>query len=431
MDYLLYQIGGKNMKKLHIASVMIALIVAAPMTANAHEFLVGKEKTQEIDVATAGETRIITFSNAVNPETIEGKIHLTDLTDDVTVAIEAKPDGNKINVSLVDASYKEGHEYELLIDDTLTDTNGQTLMNGVKYVYKTVNTGELTETDNPPMEQQKPSEPEVQPNVPEAKPETPEVTPVEPEPENPLSYKNAEHVLRSYDMGNDITYYVMKYDGAANYEVQITIGDELVGGYYGVEGKELYGYTIGEKNPTARTHAQFKLTPLIDKLNGNTLIGVTYESKNYKDKTKLREAMQLNTSTNLLEVSKVYADLATQFRAQHGKAALVAHDVLTQAAKNHSTDMATNNYFTHKSLTGMQPWDRIDAIKLIGWSKVGENIAGGRSSIFEAHVGWINSLGHRTNLLSTDFTHVGYGAHYNKESDYKLYHTTVFVKLRK
>ncbi|MEE1130275.1 MAG: CAP domain-containing protein, partial [Caryophanon sp.] len=288
---------------------------------------------------------------------------------------------------------------------------------------------EVTPTDPEPT----PEVPEVTPVEPEPTPEIPEVTPVEPElkPENPLSYKNEADVLRRYDMGNDITYYVMKHEKASDYEVQITIKDELVGGYYAVNGGTLYNQMIGTKNPATVTHNTFKLTPLIDTLDGNKLLGISYELKNYANQTKLREAMQLHTSENLLQVSQVYADLATQFRAQHGKTALVAHDVLTKAAKNHSMDMAMNNYFEHTSKNGSKAKDRVAAVGNVAWLKIGENIAAGRSSIFEAHVGWINSEGHRKNLLDGEYTHVGYGVDYNAASDYDLYHTTVFVKLKK
>ncbi|MGI9612281.1 MAG: CAP domain-containing protein [Acidimicrobiales bacterium] len=81
---------------------------------------------------------------------------------------------------------------------------------------------------------------------------------------------------------------------------------------------------------------------------------------------------------------------------------------LNSAALSHSQDMSANGYFSHTGLNGSQPWDRAVAAGY-SYSSMGENIAQGYGSADAVMNGWMNSSGHRANILNCSFTEMGLG----------------------
>ena len=81
---------------------------------------------------------------------------------------------------------------------------------------------------------------------------------------------------------------------------------------------------------------------------------------------------------------------------------------LREAARNHSQDMADQDYFTHDSLDGRTPWDRIAATAYQG-SPVGENIAAGNSTAQATFTQWLNSPGHCRNMMNGNANEMGVG----------------------
>jgi uncharacterized protein YkwD len=100
-------------------------------------------------------------------------------------------------------------------------------------------------------------------------------------------------------------------------------------------------------------------------------------------------------------------DLANAARVKLGKSVLTWDETISGTGRKHSQDMAANNYFAHESLNGASPFDRMkaDGLKLRAAS---ENIAAGQTSAIFAHQSWMNSEGHRKNLLS-DIQRLGTG----------------------
>lgn len=127
-------------------------------------------------------------------------------------------------------------------------------------------------------------------------------------------------------------------------------------------------------------------------------------------------------------VNKVL-DLTNQFRAQNGLGALKLNGELNAAAQNHSQDMAVSDYFSHTGKNGSQPWDRA---KVVGYEaqSMGENIAAGYATPETVVQGWIDSPGHRANLLNSSYTELGVG-YFLLENDtgsinYNRYWTQLF-----
>ena len=99
--------------------------------------------------------------------------------------------------------------------------------------------------------------------------------------------------------------------------------------------------------------------------------------------------------------------LTNQQRAANGCGALTVDSRLTAAAQKHSADMSANNYFDHDSRDGRTFDQRIRAE---GYSSPGaENIAQGQRSAQEVMNDWMNSPGHRQNILDCSLTTIGVG----------------------
>ncbi|MFV9506489.1 MAG: CAP domain-containing protein, partial [Oscillochloridaceae bacterium umkhey_bin13] len=94
----------------------------------------------------------------------------------------------------------------------------------------------------------------------------------------------------------------------------------------------------------------------------------------------------------------------------------------------HSQDMAQRGYFSHFSPEGRDPSDRVDATGY-QWQMVGENIASGYRTPQEVVAGWMDSPGHRANILRCEFTEIGIG-YFERPDDpsrMRTYWTQVFA----
>lgn len=114
-------------------------------------------------------------------------------------------------------------------------------------------------------------------------------------------------------------------------------------------------------------------------------------------------------------------------RQKAGVAALSLSNQLNQAAQNHADDMAKNNYFSHTGLNGSTMSDRVNATGYT-YSSLGENIAAGRSTPADTIKQWMNSQGHRENILNSNYTEIGFGYSHLDSSKYRHYWVQVFGK---
>lgn len=93
---------------------------------------------------------------------------------------------------------------------------------------------------------------------------------------------------------------------------------------------------------------------------------------------------------------------------------------LRSAARDHAGDMARNNYFSHDSQDGREPWDRMEAAGY-EYRAAGENIAAGSGTAAAVMDQWMTSPGHCKNIMSGSFTEIGIGYSFHAESDYRHY----------
>lgn len=100
--------------------------------------------------------------------------------------------------------------------------------------------------------------------------------------------------------------------------------------------------------------------------------------------------------------------LVNQERSKAGLKPLEMDWELQRVARTKSCDMAQNNYFSHQSPTYGSPFDMMKHFG-IKYTQAGENIASGQRTPAEVMQSWMNSSGHRANILKPDFTHIGVG----------------------
>lgn len=95
-------------------------------------------------------------------------------------------------------------------------------------------------------------------------------------------------------------------------------------------------------------------------------------------------------------------------RAKHGLPALTANWQLSRVSRMKSEDMRDKNYFSHQSPTYGSPFTMIKNFG-INFSAAGENIAMGQQTPGAVVSAWMNSPGHRANILSRNYTEMGVG----------------------
>lgn len=117
-------------------------------------------------------------------------------------------------------------------------------------------------------------------------------------------------------------------------------------------------------------------------------------------------------------------NLVNAERKKKGLKALTLSNELTNIATLKSSDMAKKNYFSHTSPTYGTPFEMLQQFG-ISYSSAGENIAAGQKTADDVMQSWLNSSGHRANILSSKYTELGVG--YYKGGSYGVYWTQLFT----
>jgi uncharacterized YkwD family protein len=117
---------------------------------------------------------------------------------------------------------------------------------------------------------------------------------------------------------------------------------------------------------------------------------------------------------NISDMAIKVIELTNIQRQKNGLPALQADTSLSKVAQAKSDDMLSKNYFSHTSPTYGSPFDMMKQFG-ITYRSAGENIAKGQRSAEEVVNAWMNSEGHRANILNPHFTHIGIGHTTNQD----------------
>ena len=113
-------------------------------------------------------------------------------------------------------------------------------------------------------------------------------------------------------------------------------------------------------------------------------------------------------SNTVLSYENEVIRLVNEIRVENGLKPLMANWELSRIARYKSEDMSNNRYFSHTSPTYGTPFQMIKAFGL-SYRSAGENIAYGYGVPAAVVNGWMNSSGHRANILNASYTQIGVG----------------------
>lgn len=149
--------------------------------------------------------------------------------------------------------------------------------------------------------------------------------------------------------------------------------------------------------------------------------------------TENNDALGSNTNTSAPMTNSEFINqvvrLTNQVRADNGLAPLVLNGQLASAAQDHSQDMAQEDFFGHTGSDGSSVAERV-LEEGYNYTRVGENVAGGQTTPAAVVEAWMNSAGHRANILNGNYQEMGVG-YYLLSNDtgninYQHYWTQVF-----
>ena len=130
-----------------------------------------------------------------------------------------------------------------------------------------------------------------------------------------------------------------------------------------------------------------------------------------------------DTAGNLSNMAAQLVALVNSERQKNGLPALSADTEVARVAGIKSQDMVDNDYFSHNSPTYGSPFEMLDSFG-IKYLHAGENLAG-HQTVQSAHDALMNSAGHRQNILSNDYTHIGIGVRQSNRYGYVF--TQLFI----
>lgn len=129
--------------------------------------------------------------------------------------------------------------------------------------------------------------------------------------------------------------------------------------------------------------------------------------------------------TQVKAVEYQVVKLVNQERAKYGLRPLSVNWQLSRVARYKSADMRDKGYFSHTSPTYGSPFVMMKSFR-VSYSTAGENIAAGQTTAAAVMQSWMNSPGHRQNILNGSFTQIGVG--YATGGSYRFYWTQMFIR---
>jgi uncharacterized protein YkwD len=193
-----------------------------------------------------------------------------------------------------------------------------------------------------------------------------------------------------------------------------------------VEGDDARLEKLGQARPWfcrysyGREENQMKVAPFTTCLNVVLIAGSLYAPGFQTPKS--------GSKIEASETERTLLELTNNARKKENLPLLKFNTTLLKVAREHSANMATQKEMKHE-LDGKKPSDRLKAAGY-RYSRMGENIAlGDRQPLETVFRGWMESPGHRANILNKDFEEIGIGV--ARDNRGRIYYTQVFGTPRK
>ena len=230
----------------------------------------------------------------------------------------------------------------------------------------------------------------------------------------PNRIEKSIHNLNWYIYNHDYTQFIM-----------VAVKDNMVVGYYTNTKGFILNDDIYYDAVYQGKNDDEQITFYKDSNNEDKIYAVLVTLLPYQDDSDENED---NSQIFLDTQSRENFDILNTFRTNYGVPTLEWENLLVESANVHCIDMAENGYFAHDSLDGRTHKDRILATGIQDTIAWGENIVAGRGLAVDTFDLWINSAGHRINMLRKNFTHVGIASVYKDGSVYTYYSGQNFVE---
>lgn len=162
---------------------------------------------------------------------------------------------------------------------------------------------------------------------------------------------------------------------------------------------------------------------LISGINSKEITNTSTNSKSNQNNNTITTTKKTSTTTNSTNTNsqdnavsngninsyeQEVCNLVNKYRAENGLNSLTLATDVSKMAELKAEDMATNNYFDHTSPTYGDPFEMLKSLG-IEYQSAGENIAKGQKTPAKVMNAWMNSAGHKANILDSTFTEIGVG----------------------
>ncbi len=167
--------------------------------------------------------------------------------------------------------------------------------------------------------------------------------------------------------------------------------------------------TVGVFAQTYKCKSGDTLTKIAEKYN-TTISKIKASNPQLKDSSSLKPGQKLKIPDQgtVSDYEKEVARLVNVERSKAGLQKLTLNAQISKVARIKCQDMINKKYFSHISPTYGSPFKMMESFG-IRFSAAGENIAYGQKTPAEVMRGWMNSPGHRANILSRTYTNIGVG----------------------
>ncbi|GHH86842.1 CAP domain-containing protein [Streptomyces capitiformicae] len=164
-----------------------------------------------------------------------------------------------------------------------------------------------------------------------------------------------------------------------------------------------------EASPSAGPSTKTPTPPKTPSEEADKGSGSKKTQKPKPEPTKEKEKTSPAEISSETQAEAAVLQLVNEERAKAGCDPVAANSTLAKLAQLFSEDMALRAFFDHTNPDGLDPWDRAAALGITGLG--GENIARGQATAEAVMEAWMNSPGHRANILNCDFKTLGVGVH--------------------
>lgn len=191
---------------------------------------------------------------------------------------------------------------------------------------------------------------------------------------------------------------------------------------YNVKYSKVLNYNSNIKNPRIIFRGQKIVIPDLTANNNNNMKS---SSQSTEKNGKTSSETQSGKSAQSSDMTAQVVELVNKERVSRGLQPLTIDTKLKECAQAKAQDMVNKNYFAHTSPTYGSPFNMMEQWG-IKFTAAGENIAQGQRTAQEVMTSWMNSPGHRSNILSDSFSEIGVGV--AKNSKGVLYWSQMFMR---